>query len=70
MPAATPAPAPKVNWLALERKVRYAFGVMLGLNGATVISALNGSASWREALVAIVFTDLPVATAYLVKSEA
>lgn len=62
------APA-KVNWFAIETKIKYAAGVMLALDGATIIAALNGSTSWKDALIAIVSIDLPVLAGYLTPSK-
>lgn len=65
--AVVAAPA-KVNWLALETKIKYAAGVMLALDGAGILAALNGSTSWKDALVAIIGIDLPVIVGYLKSS--
>lgn len=63
----TPA-IPKVNWLKLEPKIKAAAAAMLALDAASIIAALNGSTSWRDALVAIVGIDLPVLVGYLKSS--
>ena len=49
----------------LYRKVKYALGVALTLNGATLVAWLNGEITGKQALVTVVTTDLPVVAAYL-----
>lgn len=59
---------PKVNWLALEPKIKAVAAIALTLNGATIIAALNGTTSWRDALALIVVTDAPAIAGYLKSS--
>lgn len=66
-PVAPPAPA-KPNWLALEPKIKAAAAAMLALDTASFLAALNGSTSWKDALVAIIGIDLPVIVGYLKSS--
>jgi hypothetical protein len=68
-PTAKKAPPAKVNWFALETKIKYAAGVMLALDGATIIAALNGSTTWKDALIGIVSIDLPVIVGYFKSSS-
>lgn len=53
----------------LMRKVKYAAGVVLGLNSVTLVAALTGQISWAQAGVAACVTTLPVLVAYLVKED-
>lgn len=58
----------KPNWLALETKIKYAAGAMLALDAASILAALNGSTSWKDALIAVAGIDLPVIIGYLKRS--
>ena len=49
----------------LFRKVKFALGTALSLNGATLIAYLNGTIDGKSALIAAITTDLPVLVAYL-----
>lgn len=56
------------NWWPIT-KVKYALGVLLTLNGATLVAALNGTISWREAGTTAIISTLPILAAYLKSSD-
>jgi xanthine/uracil/vitamin C permease (AzgA family) len=51
--------------LPLNPKIKYALGVALSLNAATIVALVSGTIGWREALAAILAADLPVLAGYL-----
>lgn len=61
--------AAKVNWLALEPKIKAVAAAALVLDGATILAELNGTIGWRDAISAIVAIDLPAIAGYLRSDE-
>lgn len=53
------------RWRQLNPKIAAALATALGLDGATILGALNGDLTWRQAAVALVGLDLPVLVGYL-----
>jgi hypothetical protein len=54
-----------LNWGEVLTKVKYAAGVVLGLNSAFLLGALTGTISWKEAGLGALAATLPVVVAYL-----
>lgn len=59
----------KVNWLALEPKIKAVAAAALILDGATVLAAWNGTVGWHDAIGAILAIDIPAIAGYLKSSK-
>lgn len=68
MSTPTTAPKAKINWLSLEPKIKAVAAVAVALNGATLLAALSGTTSWRDALALVLATDGPAIAGYLKSS--
>jgi hypothetical protein len=53
------------KWTKLNPKIAAALATALTLDGATIVGALNGDLTWRQAAVALIGLDLPVLVGYL-----
>ena len=57
----------KTIWADLYRKVRFAVLAAIPIDAGYVIAALNGSTSWKVAVVGAVLTDIPLIVAWSVR---